>query len=70
MDRPGPYGGSFENRTRFLREIVAGIRREAPGLHIGVRLSAFDWLPFQPDEDGIGEAAPWSNGDYPLCLRR
>src|SRR5262249_9139403 len=25
VDRPGKYGGSFENRTRFLREIVAGI---------------------------------------------
>ena len=30
--RPGDYGGSFENRTRFLREIVAGIRAEVPGL--------------------------------------
>jgi 2,4-dienoyl-CoA reductase-like NADH-dependent reductase (Old Yellow Enzyme family) len=46
--RPGPYGGSFENRTRFLREIVAGIRA-ATKLHIGVRLSAFDFVPFKPD---------------------
>src|SRR5206468_4813589 len=23
--RPGPYGGSFENRTRFAREIIVGI---------------------------------------------
>src|SRR5579883_3144 len=28
--RPGPYGGSFENRTRLLREIIAGIRAEVP----------------------------------------
>ncbi len=28
--REGKYGGSFENRTRFLREIVAGIRRDKP----------------------------------------
>lgn len=47
--RPGPYGGSLENRTRFLRELVAGIRAEAPNLGIGVRLSAFDLVPFQPD---------------------
>ncbi|MBL7125975.1 MAG: hypothetical protein ISS58_02035 [Dehalococcoidales bacterium] len=40
VDRPGKYGGSLENRTGFLREIVEGIRAEAPGLHIGVRLSA------------------------------
>ena len=47
--RPGDYGGSFENRTRFLREIVQAIRSEAPGLAIGVRLSAFDMVPFRPD---------------------
>ena len=48
VDRPGRYGGSFENRTRFLREVAAGIRAEAPGLAIGVRVSAMDWLPFRP----------------------
>ncbi len=49
--RPGPYGGSFENRTRFLREVVQGIRSIAPSLEIGVRLSAFDSVPFHPDPD-------------------
>jgi 2,4-dienoyl-CoA reductase-like NADH-dependent reductase (Old Yellow Enzyme family) len=47
--RKGDYGGSFENRTRFLREIVEGIRAVAPGLGIGVRLSAFDTVPYRPD---------------------
>jgi NADPH2 dehydrogenase len=47
--REGKYGGSFENRTCFLREVVNGIRSIAPGLHIGVRLSAFDSVPFRPD---------------------
>lgn len=55
VDRVGRYGGSFENRTRFLREIVAGIRAEAPGLRIGVRLSAFDFVPFRAGQDGVGE---------------
>lgn len=54
IDRPGKFGGSFENRTRFLREIVSGIRAEAPGLQIGVRLSAFDFLPFKPGTDNVG----------------
>ena len=49
VDRDGAYGGSLENRTRFLREVVEGIRAEAPGLKIGVRLSAFDSVPFKPD---------------------
>jgi len=47
--REGKYGGSFENRTRFLREVVQGIRATAPGLQIGVRLSAFDAIPYRPD---------------------
>jgi 2,4-dienoyl-CoA reductase-like NADH-dependent reductase (Old Yellow Enzyme family) len=55
VDRPGRYGGSFENRTRFLREVVGRIRSAAPGLGIGVRLSAFDWIPFVPSASGVGE---------------
>jgi NADPH2 dehydrogenase len=58
VDRPGRYGGDFEGRTRFLREVVAGIRREAPGLAIGVRLSAYDLGPYEGDADGIGVPAP------------
>jgi 2,4-dienoyl-CoA reductase-like NADH-dependent reductase (Old Yellow Enzyme family) len=61
--RPGRYGGSLENRTRFLREIVDGIRREAPGLPIAVRISAFDTAPFRAGEGGIG--AP---EDFSRCL--
>lgn len=61
--RPGPYGGSFENRTRFLREVVAGIRQRVPGLSVGVRLSAFDFGGFAPHPDTkIGEPVP---ADYP-----
>ncbi len=56
VDRPGRYGGSFENRTRFLRELVDGVRAEVPGLDIGVRLSAVDLIPFKPSaEDKRGE---------------
>jgi NADPH2 dehydrogenase len=59
-EREGPYGGSLENRTRFLRGVVAGIRAEAPGLRVGVRLSAFDTVPFRKDASGRGvpEADP------------
>jgi len=55
VDRPGRYGGSLENRTRFLREVVAGIRAAAPGLEIGVRVSAFDFAPYRPGPDGCGQ---------------
>ena len=47
--RKGRYGGTFEGRTRFLREVVQGIRSLCPGLHIGVRLSAIDTVPFHSD---------------------
>ena len=67
VDRLGKYGGSFENRTRFLRKIVNGIRAEAPGLEIGVRLSAFDFIPFKPGEDGTGEPVE-RDGHYPYAF--
>jgi NADPH2 dehydrogenase len=47
--RPGQYGGSFANRTRILREIVAGIRASGNKIDLAVRLSAFDFVPFKPD---------------------
>lgn len=68
IDRPGKYGGSFENRTRFLREIVAGIRAAVPGLDMGVRLSAFDWIPFKPGENQVGAPETYENGDYPYTF--
>ena len=51
VTRPGPFGGTFENRTRFLREVVAGIRAVTSRLDIGVRLSAFDFAPFLADPE-------------------
>lgn len=64
VTRPGPYGGSFENRTRFVREVVSGIRQRVPGLRVGVRLSMFDFSAFQTDpESGVG--TPVSKQTYP-----
>jgi len=56
--REGRYGGSFENRTRFLREVVQGIRSLAPELAIGVRLSAFDTIPFLSDPKRPSKGKP------------
>lgn len=56
--REGAYGGSLANRTRFLREVTEGIRAEAPSLGIGVRLSAFDLVPFVPDPDQSAPGRP------------
>jgi NADPH2 dehydrogenase len=64
VDRPGRYGGSFDNRTQFLREVVAGVRAEAPGLAVGVRVSAVDWIPFRKGSDDRGEPEPSPDGAY------
>ncbi len=43
--REDRYGGSFENRTRLLREVVAAVRDGWPErLPLFVRLSATDWV--------------------------
>ena len=48
--RTDQYGGSLENRSRFLREVVAGVRGVWPErLPLFVRISATDWV----------EAAGW-----------
>jgi 2,4-dienoyl-CoA reductase-like NADH-dependent reductase (Old Yellow Enzyme family) len=42
--RTDVYGGSFDNRTRFLRECVEGVRNTLPEPSIlFVRISATDW---------------------------
>lgn len=56
--RPGKYGGTLENRMRFMRTVIDAIRASVPGLLIGVRLSAFDLVPYRKREDGTGEPDP------------
>jgi 2,4-dienoyl-CoA reductase-like NADH-dependent reductase (Old Yellow Enzyme family) len=53
--RGGKYGGTLENRARFLFAVADGIRAAVPGLGIGVRLSAIDSVPFRRTSDGPGE---------------
>jgi len=43
--RRDAYGGSFENRTRLVREVVSAIRKAWPeSLPLWIRISAKDWL--------------------------
>jgi NADPH2 dehydrogenase len=68
--REGKYGGSFENRTCFLREVVHGVRAAAPILEIAVRLSAFDSVAFRPDptKSSNGKLGPGIPEDYSNLL--
>jgi 2,4-dienoyl-CoA reductase-like NADH-dependent reductase (Old Yellow Enzyme family) len=43
--RADGYGGSFENRTRFAREVAGAVRKEWPQeLPLFIRISASDWV--------------------------
>jgi 2,4-dienoyl-CoA reductase-like NADH-dependent reductase (Old Yellow Enzyme family) len=54
--RPGKYGGSFETRTRFIREVVGRIRADHRDRIIATRLNVFDGVPFHKGPDGGGAA--------------
>jgi NADPH2 dehydrogenase len=59
--RPGPFGGSIENRTRLARDIITRIHTETPELVIASRLNVFDGIPYRKSEqDGLGEPYPWT----------
>ena len=68
--RPGKFGGSFEGRTRILREIISGIRASGNAIEIGVRLCAFDFVPFKPDPalSRPGKPGPGIPEDFSKCL--
>lgn len=53
FDRKGKYGGSLENRMRFLTSIVEGIKATS-NIPVAVRLSAFDWIPFTKGSENQG----------------
>jgi 2,4-dienoyl-CoA reductase (NADPH2) len=55
--RPGKYGGSFENRTRMLRETIGRISGEVPRVFCATRLNAFDAIAY-PHGWGVDKNDP------------
>ncbi|ESP89453.1 NADH:flavin oxidoreductase/NADH oxidase [Candidatus Halobonum tyrrellensis] len=56
-DRDDEYGGSFENRTRLLREVTGAVRSVWPDdKPVFVRISATDWLDDRESWD-VGQSA-------------
>ncbi|MBT5311646.1 MAG: NADH:flavin oxidoreductase, partial [Verrucomicrobia bacterium] len=68
--RPGRYGGSFENRTRIVRDIIDGIRADGNNIDVIVRVSAFDFVPFRPAPTRAqpGKLGPGIPEDFSHCL--
>ena len=58
-NRPGEYGGSLENRTRLVRNVITRIRTELPSLLIASRFNAYDGIPYRgAGDEFIGEPCP------------
>lgn len=55
--RPGKYGGTLENRTRFIREVLGRIRDAVgPDLILATRINLFDGVPYRKHPaSGTGE---------------
>lgn len=63
--RPGKYGGSLENRTRFVRELLARLASEVPDLIRASRMNFFDGVPYAKNPTtGIGEPVPGATENY------
>ncbi|GBD93472.1 NADPH dehydrogenase [bacterium BMS3Abin05] len=63
--RAGKYGGSWENRTRFIRNVVKKIRETVPNVMIATRLNVFDGIPRLPEETAqkaVSQSGPPANG--------
>ena len=63
--RDDRYGGSLENRTRLVREVIVAVREVWPaGLPLWLRVSATDWM----DEGGwdIGQSVELARQVKPL----
>ena len=53
--RDGRYGGTLENRTRIIRNIIGKIRAAVGNqLTICMRLGCFDSVPYKNGSDGVG----------------
>lgn len=59
--RPGKYGGSFENRTRFIRNVIGKAKHElGDAILIATRFNAYDSVPYERDsKTGVGKPSPF-----------
>lgn len=60
-ERDGPFGGSFENRTRLVRNIIARIRSEvSKDVMLASRINVCDFVPYMKAPDGRGTPRPYT----------
>ncbi|SMP51204.1 flavin oxidoreductase/NADH oxidase [Anoxynatronum buryatiense] len=58
FERDGRYGGSFENRTRMMLDVVDAVKKDAQceGLILATRMNIYDAQPY-PQGWGVSEAS-------------
>ncbi|MCO5063897.1 MAG: NADH:flavin oxidoreductase/NADH oxidase [Rhizobiaceae bacterium] len=68
-ERKDRWGGSLENRMRFIVEVVRAVRKAVPSMMLGVRLSVKDWVDGGFDEEECVEVvkALMSEGVGYIC---
>ena len=67
--RTDAYGGSFQNRTRLLLQVVDAVRAEWPAhLPLFVRISATDWARGRLDHRRVRAARPVSSANTGVDL--
>lgn len=80
--RAGEYGGSLENRTRLVRNVIQRIRDELPDLVIATRMNAYDGIPYRKpnlppltkggaeggSKEGAADASPTTGEPCPHTL--
>lgn len=71
--RDDEYGGSYENRTRFVKEVIKGVREVWPEeLPLWVRISATDWAEHAIDKTALNPAKDsygYTSWDLPQSVR-
>jgi 2,4-dienoyl-CoA reductase-like NADH-dependent reductase (Old Yellow Enzyme family) len=64
--RNDEYGGSFDNRLRFLRECIAAIRTNIGDHVLGMRISGHSWDPDGLQRDEVADICRALDGDGEL----
>ena len=64
--RTDAYGGSFENRLRLLREVVADVRGKTKGMVVGIRISGDEMDPEGLSQGEVLEICAPLDGDGTL----
>lgn len=64
VNRPGKYGGDYENRTRLSREIFQALHAALPKAILATRMNGYDAIPFHKDEVEAGVPDDWQRDGF------